>query len=188
VRGFQLSVILAAQALLAAGCASSSGPNAATVAASLEASQPGCRLDRDSRVSLAGLKLAAVKTLVRLAGDAEDAAEILHHITRVEVATYRVSDPNACGDLTSLFEIERELTDRGWWPMVTERGDVGGTRVFAHGDRTGDCDGDLDGLYVIDLDGDELEIVRLEGQIEHMLAVAVADEPETAARLIEPRR
>ena len=181
--GMILALILPA----AAACASSLGPSAATVAASLQASQPGCRLERESRVSLGGLKLAAVKTLVRVAGDAEDAAEMLRHITRVEVATYRTAVPGACGDLASLLEIERELTDRGWWTMVTERGDTGGTRVFAHGDRAGG-DGDLDGLYVVDLDGGELEVVRLEGRIEQIMAAAVADEPETAARLIEPRR
>jgi len=41
---------------------------------------------------------------------------------------------------------------------------------------------------VIDLDVKTLEIVRLDGRIEQVLAAAGVDEPARATRLTEPRR
>jgi hypothetical protein len=165
-----------------AACASSIGPSAAAVAASIETSAPGCRVSQESRISLAGLKLAVVKMLAGMSGEAEEATAILDHISRVEVATYRADGRVSCAAHGALDRVDRELSAGGWWPMVTERGDADMVRVFAHGDGGGD----LDGLYVIEFDGNELEVVRLEGRIERLVAEAVSEDPGSASRVLAP--
>jgi hypothetical protein len=166
-------------------CASSAGPSAATVAASVEASAPGCRVARESRISLGWLKLAAIRTLMGLAEEDDDEAmEMLRNISRVEVATYRIATPALCAGSAAFGEVDRHLTTDGWWPMVRERGGPESAMVFAHGD----CSSDLDGLYVVSFDGDELEVVRLEGRIERLMAEAISEEPGSASRLVEPAR
>jgi hypothetical protein len=112
--------------------------------------------------------MSAVKTLVKLSGET-DAMELLHSMRRVEVATYRLSPPSGCGQLASAAPFADTLAASGWWPMVTERDGVDASWVYAHGDR----EGDLDGLFVVDLDGTELEVVRLEGRIDRIMAEAL---------------
>jgi hypothetical protein len=68
--------------------------------------------------------------------------------------------------------------------MVVERSGAGGSWVFARGD----AEGELAGLYVIDLDGGALELVRLEGRIDRLLADAIRVDPGSAAHLVEDAR
>jgi hypothetical protein len=177
-----LSALMLACAVVTVGCATSRSPNAAAVAWSLEAAQPGCGLIRESRFALSGLGLAAVRTLVRLAGDDDEATEVLRHLSRVEVATYRVESGATCAGVDSLGGVAQELTRGGWWPMAVERCSSGASWVFARGGSNGA----LNGLYVIERDGDELEVVRLEGRIDRVIAEAVRDEPNVLSQDIIP--
>ena len=98
------------------------------------------------------------------------------------MATYRADGRVSCAAHGALDRVDRELAAGGWWPMVTEREDEDIVRVFAHGDGGGE----LDGLYVIEFDGAELEVVRLEGRIERLMAEAVSEDPGSASRLLAP--
>jgi len=180
-----LAAVLFAACAAAGGCASSTAPRTAAVAASLEAANPGCGLSREEGLSLSRLELSALRVLLRLAGEEEgEAAGILGNLERVEVASYRLDGGAACAVEPSIGAVGAELARAGWRPMVVERGDMGGSWVFA----LGDAEGELAGLYVIDLDGGALELVRLEGRIDRLLAEAVRDDPATAARLVEGAR
>jgi hypothetical protein len=179
------AILLAAWAAVGGGCASSTAPRAAAVAAALEAADPGCDLSREEGLSLSRLELSALRALLRLAGDEEgEAAGILGSLERVEVASYRLDGGAACAAEPPIAAVAAELDRAGWWPMVVERDGVGGSWVFARGD----AGGELAGLYVIALDGGALEVVRLEGRIDRLLAEAVRDDPATAARLVEGTR
>lgn len=167
----------------ALGCASSRGPDSAHVRATLERAQPGCELERTERIRLGGLKLAAVKFLVRISDD-EESADTLSNLRRVEVASYRAVTPPGCAGIGSLGNLGPELVNLGWWPMVSERDGSESSWVFAHGD----AEGDLDGLFVVTMDAGELEVVRLEGRIDRILADAVAEEPDRAGLLVDPAR
>lgn len=178
------SLLPALVVVVQAACASSVGPSASAVAASIETSAPGCRVSQESRISLAGLKLAIVKSLAKMSGEAEEAGAILDQISRVEVATYRADGRVSCAAHGALDRVDRELSAGGWWPMVAQREDTELVRVFAHDDG----DGELDGLYVIEFDGDALEVVRLEGRIERLMAEAVSEDPGSASVLLAPAR
>lgn len=163
----------------AAGCGSTGAPGAAEVRASIEKANSECRLERESRISLGGLKLWGVKSLVRLAGES-DGAETLSHIQRVEVVTYRMTSSSLCGDHTWLEPFRKEMAVWGWRPMAMERDDSDVTWVNARYD----AQGDVEGLFVVTIDGNELEVVRVEGRIDRLIADAVAEDPREAAEIL----
>ena len=68
--------------------------------------------------------------------------------------------------------------------MVTERDGADATWVYAHGDR----EGDLDGLFVVELSGTELEVVRLEGHIDRIMAEAVKTDSGAANDFVNQLR
>lgn len=178
-----LTVALFALVLASFGCASSSAPKAAQVRAAYEEVSPGCRLEHEERLTLSGLKLAVVKRLVRLSND-EDAVGMLSNLRRVEVATYRVVTPEECAEVGALDRIKREMMSSGWRPMVIERDRLEASWVFSHSD----AEEGLDGLFVVTIDAGELEVVRLEGRIDRLLADAVADDPDHASVIADLAR
>lgn len=175
---------LSSLALTAAvGCTSSRAPDGARVRAAFERDHSGCRFERTEQFRLGGLKLAAVKFLVRSSDD-EDITDMLSNLECIEIANYRAVTPRECATVDSLGDLGRELADLGWWPMVSERDGSESTWVFARGD----AEGDLSALFVVTLAADELEVVRLEGRIDRILEEAVADDPHSAAEVVNPVR
>ena len=166
------------------GCTVSGAPESASVLEAIEIENPECRLERESRIALGGLKMSMVKALVRMAGESEG-AEILSNIRRVEVVTYRVASPGMCPRPASLGTFAQEMTDQGWRLAMTARGQSDASWVFTRGDDARD---EIDGLYVIEIDDDELEVVRLEGRIDRLLAEALADDPRQISRILEASR
>jgi hypothetical protein len=157
------------------GCASASSPPAAHVSFAIESANADCRLDREEHLSLGRFKLSLLKPLVRLAGEHE-AAAIVADIDRVEVASYRVRSSGTCNSDAWASVFWDDMAREGWWPMVVERDDDGSSWVFARGDEGSD----LEGLYVVAMGVQELEVVRIEGRLDRMMARAMADEPFAA--------
>lgn len=172
------SFLLVVAAALLAGCASSSPP-ASRVTHSITAVNQGCRLDREEHVSLGRIALSLLKPVVRLAGES-DAAATLSMIDRVEVATYRLQTPGSCSGDGWVDDFGAEMSDAGWRRMMMERDGDESSWVFARGGENGE----LQGLYVIAVDRHELEVVRIEGRIDRLMAEAMADEPFAAGELI----
>ena len=181
VSGASRGPILLALALTAVGVGYSTvrAPGAARVETAIEAANPACSLERESRVSLGRVKMAVVKALVRLSGETEG-ADLLPHIQRVEATTYRVVTPPDCADLSWMEVVGGEMATQGWWPMVVERDGLNSSWVFGHGEKGSE----LDGLLVVEFGGNELEIVRLDGAIDRLMAEAVAEEPGEVVRLV----
>lgn len=174
------AVVIAVGAFATIGCTSTRAPRAEQVRVALESSEPECRLERESRVSLSGITMAAVRTLVRLADD-DEAEDIISNIRRLEVATYRPASRSACGGVDSLGRLESELGDLGWRLLVSERHETESSWVYARGGT----DGDLEGLFVVTVDASEVEVVSLEGRIDRILADAIADDPSSAGEVLE---
>jgi hypothetical protein len=166
--------------VFAGGCAHSGSPRAATVANSIQMEQPQCSLERESHLALSGLSLSATKALVKLA-DEDEAAQILDGLKRVELATYLVAGGDQCRDLTDLGTVEAELFQQGWTLVVREQDAGEATWVFMSENESGT----IDGLYVVTFDRRELEIVRLEGRIDEILAEAIAETPARAAEIVK---
>ena len=164
---------------VAAGCATAS--TSSHVADNFVASSPGCAFERESRMVLGRASMAFVRGLAGLAGDdlEEETREILRGVRRVEVVTYRVGPKCDFRDPPAL---PSRLTDQGWRAMVsTAEGPGESTWVLTRED-TG---GTTSGMLVIALDRHELEVVRLDGDIDRVLVAATADDPSTVRGLFD---
>jgi hypothetical protein len=160
-----------------AGCATAR--TSSQVAGSFVASAPGCALERESRLVLGRASMAIVRGLAGLADDEmdEETREILRGVRRVEVVTYRVGPE--C-DFRHPPALPSRLTDQGWRAVVSTAEGAGESSWVLT--RQGP-DGVTSGMLVVALDHHELEVVRLDGDIDRVLVAATADDPSTVRRL-----
>ena len=165
--------------MAAAGCATAR--TSSQVADNFAASAPGCALERESRLVLGRASMALVRGLAGLAGDDldEETREILRGVRRVEVVTYRVAPECDFRDTPAL---PSRLTDQGWRAVVfTAEGAGESSWVLTRQSP----DGTTSGMLVIVLDHHELEVVRLDGDIDRVLIAATADDPATVRGLFD---
>lgn len=149
-------------------------PAAETVRNDIAEDIPGARFERESRIRLGRIALTFIKPIVRLALDEEDEARaIIKSLKRVDIATYRVVHAPGSVEPTAMRTFERRMTTNGWNKLVRSREEQNNTWVFSrHKDN-----GRITGILVVELDGDELSIVGVEGRLDELLAHAIADDP-----------
>jgi len=174
-----VAILLAAAA--AAGCASAT--TSRSVAKTLELALPECRLERDSTMVLGRTSLALLRGLSGIAGDELDAdtREILRGVRRIEVTSYRAG--TGCRALGAAPPVSRQLAADGWHAVIAAVEDEGELSwVFT---REGP-DGGTSGMLVITLDQKELEVVRLDGDIDRILLAVAEENPAAVPALIRP--
>lgn len=169
-------------ALAGSGCATARAPGAARVQNVIESANPACSFERESRIALGGMKLAVVKALVRLSGESDEAGA-LAHIRYVEVVGYRNVAPSLCQEQSWAEWLRVEMTQSGWRPVVVERDGSQSSQTFAHGNENGE----IDGLFVVDFDGNELEVVRIDGRMDRLLAEALAEDADPSGTILASR-
>jgi hypothetical protein len=164
-------------ASLLAGCGGS--PSVEQVRWDLQRRFPEARFDPDEHVHLGRLSMGLVHGIVRLAArhddDAKDGMEIVDQIQSVDFASYKV---HALPDLDRLAEdsrFERRLAENGWTPMVRTREKNERTWVYVRIDPTGS----FRNLFVVSLEGDELTLVRVDGRLDRVVALAMAKDPKS---------
>lgn len=172
-----LAAVLVAAAV---GCASAS--TSSQIAENLAASAPGCTVARDEAVVMGRLSLAFVRGIVSMAGEDvdEEAREVLDNLRRVETTTFSITP--GCTSVASAPVLRERLVSQGWHQAVsTAATDDGMSWVFTREGRGGA----ISGLLVVVVERDELEVVRLDGQIESVLAAAVAERPATVRGVLD---
>jgi Domain of unknown function (DUF4252) len=164
-------------ASLLAGCGGS--PSVEQVRWDLQRRFPEARFDPDEHVHLGRLSMGLVHGIVRLAArhddDAKDGMEIVDQIQSVDFASYKV---HTLPDLDRLAEdgrFERRLAADGWSPIVRTREKHERTWVYARIDPTGS----FRNLFVVSLEGDELTLVRVDGRLDRVLTLAMAEHPKS---------
>ena len=176
-----VAILLAA--VVSSGCATAA--TSSSIAEALESTLPECRLERDSTMVLGRTSLALLRGLSGIADDEldDDAREILRGVRRIEVTSYRSA--RACEVVSAPPQVSRQLAADGWHAMIAAVEDEGELSwVFT---REGP-DGGTSGMLVIALDQEELEVVRLDGDIDRILLAAVEDDPEAARAIVGARR
>jgi hypothetical protein len=163
---------------LVGGC--KDAPTLFEVKGAIESELDGVYLERQESVRLGRFPLAMARVVLRPMLHKEDPEvwELIKSVRRVAVASYRVKPSGALRGLDLPPRIGRYLESGGWEILIRERTAHDRTWVFLRQE-----DQHIGGLYVITLDDDELEMVRVEGNLERALAVALADEPEMAKEL-----
>ncbi len=148
-------------------------PSGADVKWVLEQQIPGIELERESHIRVGRVAMALLRKVARLAANEADSdLDLLSHVRRVDVATYRVTH-RPKGSLTLPEGFERQLTEKGWETIVRQRDEDDHTWVLY---REGE-NGSIRNLYVVSLDAYELSVIDLEGRLDRLIAEALAEEP-----------
>ncbi len=170
------AILLAAS--VAAGCATAA--TSSRVEATLESALPGCCFERDSAMVLGRTSMALLRSLASVADDEldDDAREILRGVDRIEITSYRAA--RGCKIAGAPPPVSRQLIAEGWRAVIAAAEDEGELSwVFT---REGP-DGGTSGLLVIAVSQEDLEVVRLDGDIDRVLTAAIVDEPSTVLGL-----
>lgn len=183
-RGFVATLaallVLLPPALALSGC-KTEAPGLDAVRVAIDRQLPGTRLEPEVTFSLGRFSLGLVKGLSRL-GDDEDgehASRILSHLRRIEIGVYELVPTGAeAANLGLPAALEQELRRQGAEVLVRVRDEGEQTLVFF--EPEGEA---IRTMYVVALDDTELVLLRLQGRLDHLLAEALADHPESATAL-----
>jgi hypothetical protein len=146
-------------ASLLAGCGGS--PSVEQVRWELQRRFPEARFDPDEHVRLGHFSMGLLHGFLHLAA---------------HFASYKV---HALPDLDALAgdtRFERRLAEDGWSLMVRTREKAERTWVYV---RNGPGE-TLTNLFVVSLEGSELTLVRVDGRLDRVVAMALAEHPQSA--------
>lgn len=173
-KALSVVAVLSSLALPLAGCGEP--PSVDQVTRDIQKWIPGVRFEREEHIRLGRIKLGLAKGILRMVDDEDGPEEraILREVDRVEVATYRVRHlPDMSGLPEKVPAFERELAHWGWSLTVKAQEDNSPAWLFTRADDRGG----LKNVLVVDLDGHELTVVRVDGRIDRILAEAIAERP-----------
>ncbi|MFP5287647.1 MAG: DUF4252 domain-containing protein [Thermoanaerobaculia bacterium] len=159
------------------GCAGT--PTADSVRWEIQQRVPEARFETEEHIRLGRLTLGLLKGLLHLVPEANEGTAIVREIDRLEVATYRVHGLPDLDRLPSRTRFEEELSRSGWAMTVKAKDGDSRSWLFT---RSND-EGAIRNLLVVDLNGDELSVVRLDGRLDRAFAEAIAERPREAARI-----
>jgi hypothetical protein len=168
---FLVAVLIAV--IITAGCTPT--PTLKEVTRTLESRLGDLELQREEHIRLGRFTLGLAKTLLRFTDQGLDPFErdLIRSVRKIEIATYRVGSPPAPARLADLGRLEAELQRRGWSCALGTRDPGSLTWLMVKQDATGS----LRGLLVVELDHHELDVIRVEGRFDRVLADAIADDP-----------
>ena len=162
-------------ASLLAGCGGS--PTVSEVRWELERRFPEARFEPEEHVHLGRFTMGLLHGVVRLAAHDEDdreGVEVFRQIHAVDVASYKVHNLPSLDGLAADPRFDRELRKHGWSLLVRTHEANESTWVYVRGTQ----EGILDNLFVVSLERNELTLVRVDGRLDKMLAMAMAEHPK----------
>jgi hypothetical protein len=172
---FGFAALLSLASLLA-GCGGS--PTVSEVRWELQRRFPEARFEPEEHVHLGRFTMGLLHGVVGLAAahdeDGREGAEIVRQIHAVDVASYKVHNLPSLDGLAADSRFDRELRKHGWSQLVRTHEANESTWVYVRGTQ----DGVLDNLFVVSLERDELTLVRVDGRLDRMIAMAMAEHPK----------
>jgi hypothetical protein len=174
-RNLLLSGALLVLTFLLAGCGGS--PSVAEVRGELERRFPEARFEPEEHVHLGRFTLGLLHGVARLAANDEhdrQGVAMFNQIQGVDFASYKVRNLPDLDRLAADTRFETELKRHGWSLMVRTREEKESTWVYVRGT----ADGVLRNLFVVSLEAGELTLVRVDGRLDRMLAMAMAEHPK----------
>lgn len=160
---------------LLAGCAGGS-PSVDTVRWEIQRRFPEARFEPEEHFHLGRVKMGLLRGLVRMVPGKVEGQEFLSRIQGVEVASYNVHslpDLDRLGDET---RFESRLARAGWSLAIRTREENERVWMFVRADE----DGGMRNLFLVNLEPNELTLVRVDGRIDQALAQAIAAQPKKA--------
>jgi hypothetical protein len=171
-----LTLLLAAPL---AGCLDT--PSALDIKDEMERALPGARFSPTEHVHLGRFTMALIHGLVRMAGDddPDHGLEMARAIHAVDVTTYRVESLPPLEGIALPARFADQLTAHGWSVVVRTAEPTERTWILSHLEA-GDS---LTGLCVVSLEPKELTIVRIDGRLDRLFALALAEHPRKLAAI-----
>jgi hypothetical protein len=131
----------------------------------IERELEGARFESDTQMTLGPLSLALVRRLAA-AGETEDEdLALLKDVRKVEIALYETLSLPAPAGGRFTIPAHDAFRSQGWKTLATVDEGDGGTWVLYRNGR----DGSIRELLVGSLDRNELELVRIRGDVEGMM-------------------
>jgi len=166
------------------GCASS--PSTEMVRWEIQRRFPDARFEREEHIHLGRISMGLLRGLVRMVPGKTEGQAFLTRVHDLEVSTYKVRSLPDLDVIQGETRFEQQLAQAGWSMVVRARDEGSHSWIFV---RSGQ-DGVLRNLFVIDLQQDELTLVRIDGRLDQAFAEAIAARPREAVRKVkgeEPR-
>lgn len=178
-RSVVLSVLFLSLSSLLVGC--SGAPSVQTVGWEIQRRFPEARFEREEHFHLGRISLGLLRGLVRMVPGKVEGQEFLTRVHGLEVASYRVSSMPDLDRLAGDTRFEKQLTQAGWTMAVRARDEESRSWVFLRADPAGA----LRNLFVVDLEDDELTLVRIDGRFDQAFAEAIAAHPKKAVETVK---
>lgn len=167
--------------VVAGTLACSESPSVTAVRHDIESRIPEARFEKEFHIRLGRFALGVIKPFARMALDeGEEEMDWLRAVKRVEVGTYRVVSLPETMTLEPPPDLQRKLEKSGWSTLVRTKEDGETTLVLLREDQ----EGEIRGLFVLQLDDKEMTMVSLEGRLSRVMAEALADEPGELAGIL----
>lgn len=178
-RSVALSVLFLSLSTLLAGC--SGAPSVQAVGWEIQRRFPEARFEPEEQFHLGRISMGLLRGLVRMVPGKVEGQEFLNRVHGVEVASYRVRSMPDLDRLAGDTRFEKQLTQAGWTMAVRARDEESRSWVFLRADPGGA----LRNLFVVDLEDDELTLVRVDGRFDQAFAEAIAAHPKKAVETVK---
>lgn len=129
------------------------------------------KFNKDIEFSIGPIGISLAKLIVKLNDNDEDARIILNNISEVQVGVYKKrSFGNRHYDCSFFRDIDKKMKQDNWHFVVKHIDRDGLTGIYVKYEG-----GDINKLYVINVENDKLSLVRVKGDIDNILAYAIRD-------------
>ena len=108
---------------------------------------------------------------VDVAADEELPVEILEDVSSVQVGVYKKIRGESAPSITTLRELEDEMSEKGWKSIVLtcDDNELNGIYIRSDPNET------LDRLFVISLNAEELILVEVEGDLREVISTVIRE-------------
>ena len=161
------------------GCASA--PSTEMVRWEIQRRFPEARFEREEHIHLGRISMGLLRGLVRMVPGKVEGQAFLTRVHDLEVSTYKVRSLPDLDGLQGETRFEQQLARAGWSMVVRARDEGSHSWIFVRGGQ----DGVLRNLFVVDLQQDELTLVRIDGRLDKAFAEAIAARPRDAVRKVK---
>ena len=121
--------------------------------------------------SIGSVGISVSSWFVDAAAEEDIAADILDDVSSVQVGIYKKLRGTTSPDINTLREIEDKMSENGWKSIVrsSDTGELTAVYVRKYRAET------LDRMFVISMDGDELVLVDVEGDLKEAIATVIRE-------------
>ena len=121
--------------------------------------------------SVGSVGITVSSWFVDAAAEEDMASDILDDVSSVQVGIYKKLRGSTSPGINTLREIEDKMSQSGWKSIVRSSDNGELTAVYVRKNRSET----LDRMFVISMDGDELVLVDVEGDLKEAIATVIRE-------------